>query len=64
MGAAQAQDELFRNVVTPTVFQAAGPTPESIRFTVDQYRIAFGRGDNGNAAGSPDHRRRQGSRRR
>jgi hypothetical protein len=35
-----------------TVFQAAGPTPESIRSTVDQYRIALGRGDNVNAAGS------------
>jgi hypothetical protein len=52
MGAAHAEDELFRNVVTPTVFQAAGPTPASIQSTVDQYRFALGQGDNGNAAGS------------
>ncbi len=52
IGAAQAQDELFRNVVTPSVLPAAGPTPESIRSTVDRYRIALGPGESVNAAGS------------
>jgi hypothetical protein len=53
VGAAQAQDEVFRNVVTPSGFPAAGPKPASIRSTVDPYRNALGRRVNVNAAGPP-----------
>ena len=38
-------------VVTPTVFQAAGPNPESIQSTVDAFRAALGEPDNANNPG-------------
>ncbi len=37
--------------VQPIVFQAAGPTVESIQGTVDAYRAALGEPNNGNAPG-------------
>jgi hypothetical protein len=44
---AEAQSKL----VAPIIFQAAGPTAESIEGTVDAYRAALGDPNNGNAAG-------------
>jgi hypothetical protein len=40
-----------RQAYAQTVFQAAGPTIESIQGTVDAYRAALGEPNNGNAAG-------------
>ena len=40
--AAHAQDLLSKPFVAPTVFQAAGPTPDSIRSTVDAFRAVPG----------------------
>jgi hypothetical protein len=37
--------------VQPSVFQAAGPTPESIQSTVDQYRAALGEPNNASNPG-------------
>jgi hypothetical protein len=48
---AQAQEDQSRSLVTPIVFQAAGPTPASIQSTVDQYRAALGAVNNGNNPG-------------
>ena len=39
------------DVVQPIVFQAAGPTVESIQSTVDAYRAFLGDPNNGNAPG-------------
>ena len=44
---AQAQGKL----VAPIIFQAAGPTAESIEGTVDAYRAALGEPNNANAPG-------------
>ena len=44
---AEAQGKL----VAPMIFQAAGPTAESIEGTVDAYRAALGEPNNGNNAG-------------
>ncbi len=41
------------------VFQAAGPNALSIQSTVDQFRLALGGGNNGNAAGPIDGGRRE-----
>ena len=49
-GMARAQNT-GRDFVAPTVFQAAGPDIASIQNTVEQYRIAVGATNNGNAAG-------------
>lgn len=40
-----------KDFVPPTVFQAAGPTVNSILGSVDQYRAALGAPNNGNASG-------------
>ena len=42
---------LPKNVVQPIVFQAAGPTVESIQGTVDAFRAALGEPNNGNNPG-------------
>jgi hypothetical protein len=52
---AEAQSKL----VAPIIFQAAGPTPESIQGTVDAYRAALGDPNNGNAAGPLPSGRRE-----
>ena len=49
-GMARAQNT-GRDFVAPIVFQAAGPDIASIQNTVEQYRIALGVTNNGNAAG-------------
>jgi hypothetical protein len=49
--AADAQDDTPKDIVPPTVFQAAGPTAESIQGTVDAFRAALGDPNNANAAG-------------
>src|SRR5215467_3661525 len=48
---AQAQQGTGTAFVAPTVFQAAGPNIASIQNTVDQYRVAMGMTNNGNAPG-------------
>lgn len=47
------------NPVRPIVFQAAGPTVESIQSTVDAFRAAVGEPNNGNAPGPLDSGRRE-----
>ena len=44
-------EEQSKHCVPPLVFQAAGPTIESIQGTVDAFRAALGNPNNGNAAG-------------
>jgi hypothetical protein len=44
-----AQDNTTRDIVSPTVFQAAGPNAASIQSVVDAYRAALGNPNNGNA---------------
>jgi len=46
---AQAHGKKSKELVVPTVFQAAGPTAESIQGTVDAFRAALGNPNNGNA---------------
>jgi hypothetical protein len=46
---AHAQDDA--NFAAPTVFQAAGPTAASIQSTVDEFRAALGKSNNGNNPG-------------
>src|SRR5687768_18560647 len=48
---AEAQGQTSNEFVPATVFQAAGPTKESIQGTVDEFRAALGEPDNLNAAG-------------
>jgi hypothetical protein len=48
---AQAQGQTSNEFVPATVFQAAGPTKESIQGTVDEFRAALGEPDNLNMAG-------------
>jgi hypothetical protein len=50
-GTAEAQETGAKDALTPTVFQAAGPTPASIQSAVDQYRAALGAVNNGNNPG-------------
>ena len=52
--AAQAQGKTFKGLVPPTVFQAAGPTADSIQSTIDAFRAAVGNPNNGNNAPLPD----------
>jgi hypothetical protein len=52
---AEAQGKLVR----PIIFQAAGPTADSIQGTVDEYRAALGDPNNGNAAGPLSSGRRE-----
>ena len=46
--AAHAQGKTSKDFVPPTVFQAAGPTADSIQSTVDAFRAALGDPNNGN----------------
>jgi hypothetical protein len=46
-----------REVDAQVVFQAAGPTPDSIRETVDAYRAALGDPNNGSGPSAPSGRR-------
>jgi len=48
---APAQGNTSQDFVPPIVFQAAGPTVESIQGTVDAFRAALGDPNNGNAPG-------------
>jgi hypothetical protein len=43
-----AEDHRSKHSVPPVVFQAAGPTTDSIQGTVDEYRATLGGADNGN----------------
>ena len=49
--AAQAQDKKPKELVPPSVFQAAGPTAASIQSTVDAFRAALGEPNNANTPG-------------
>jgi hypothetical protein len=58
--AAHAQDLRPKTFVAPTVFQAAGPTPDSIRSTVDAFRAVPGlETPNGNNPGPLEKGRRE-----
>jgi hypothetical protein len=48
---AAAQGNTPKDFVPPIVFQAAGPTVESIQDRVDEFRAALGNPNNGNALG-------------
>lgn len=48
---AYAQRNMTKDFVAPLVFQAAGPTIESIQGTVDEFRAALGDPNNANAPG-------------
>ena len=48
---AHAQGDVASNFDAPIVFQAAGPTAASIQSTVDEYRAALGKANNGNNPG-------------
>jgi hypothetical protein len=52
-----AQGNTPRDYDPPAVFQAAGPNAASILGTIDQFRLALGGINNGNAAGQADGRR-------
>jgi hypothetical protein len=54
LGVAHAQGNTSGDFVRPQVFQAAGPTADSIRGTVDAYRAALGEPNNGNNANNLD----------
>jgi hypothetical protein len=55
--AAEVHDKHGKNLVTPQVFQAAGPSAASIQSTVDAFRAALGDPDNANNPGSASGRR-------
>ena len=48
---APAQGNTSKDFVPPIVFQAAGPTADSIQSSVDEFRAALGEPNNGNAPG-------------
>jgi hypothetical protein len=48
---AQAQGKKSKELLPPTVFQAAGPTADSIQGTVDEFRAALGEHNNMNNPG-------------
>jgi hypothetical protein len=52
-------DGAHKDFITPTVFQAAGPTISSIQGSVDQFRAALGATNNGNAPGPLPNGRRE-----
>jgi hypothetical protein len=54
-----AQDNTAADFVPPLVFQAAGPTIESIQGTVDEYRLALGEPNNANNPGPLTSGRRE-----
>jgi len=49
--AAHAKGNTPKDFVPPAVFQAAGPTADSIQGSVDEFRAALGDPNNGNTAG-------------
>jgi hypothetical protein len=49
--AADSQSRRSKDLNTPAVFQAAGPTAESIQGIVDEFRAALGEPNNGNNQG-------------
>jgi hypothetical protein len=49
-GAAHAESNTTKDFVAPTVFQAAGPTHDSILGTINEFRAALGNHNNGNDA--------------
>jgi hypothetical protein len=62
LGTAQAQSHQSKSkqpLVTPVVFQAAGPSAASIQSTVDEYRLALGAVNNGNNPGPLAEGRRE-----
>ena len=52
LGVAHAQGNTSKDFVPPLVFQAAGPTADSIQGAVDAYRVALGDPNNRNDANS------------
>ncbi len=56
---APARGNTSKDFVPPIVFQAAGPTVESIQGTVDEFRAALGDPNNGNAPGPLGSGRRE-----
>ena len=56
---AHAQGHSSKDAVQPIVFQAAGPSVESIQGTVDAFRAALGEPNNGNATGALPSGRRE-----
>ncbi len=56
---AHAQGKKSKELVAPTVFQAAGPTADSIQGTVDAFRAALGDPNNGNNPGPLTSGRRE-----
>jgi hypothetical protein len=54
---ALAQSDDAKRFETPTVFQAAGPSPASIQSTVDQFRASLGTVNNANNPGQTSGRR-------
>jgi hypothetical protein len=56
---AAAQDKKPADIAPPIVFQAAGPTADSIRSTIDAFRSALGDPNNGNNGGPLDNGRRE-----
>src|SRR5512145_211817 len=56
---AYAQRNTTKAFVAPLVFQAAGPTIESIQGTVDEFRAALGDPNNANAPGPLTSGRRE-----
>ena len=57
LGQAHAQDK--KDIAPPIVFQAAGPTADSIESTVDAFRSALGDPNNNNNPGPLDSGRRE-----
>ncbi|MET1082449.1 MAG: hypothetical protein ABWY12_05265 [Burkholderiales bacterium] len=57
LGQAHAQDK--KDIAPPIVFQAAGPTADSIQSTVDAFRSALGDPNNNNGPGPLDSGRRE-----
>jgi hypothetical protein len=49
--AAEGEDDSSEDLVPPKIFQAAGPSAESIQSTVDAFRAALGDPNNANAPG-------------
>ncbi len=60
LGQAHAQDKQDKkDIAPPIVFQAAGPTADSIQSTVDAFRSALGDPNNNNNPGPLDNGRRE-----
>jgi len=57
--AADSQSRRSKDLDTPIVFQAAGPTVESIQSSVDEFRVALGEPNNANNPGPLTSGRRE-----